>query len=197
MIPLSLQLWKGELYYESLISSSCLLTSILYHSGETLNARLFEMNPGQWHRLDTLFSILMFQSMFFYVVCLKNWHRRDQLQWMSLVVALVCQEANPWNVLFTIFPICFPIVIVGIYSVYFQFTATTQKEVLFVAEEPYNKKALIAACSLGLLSFCFFYLGLDEDRDWLRINHSLWHLLIGLASFFLVKSKAKRKEKKF
>jgi hypothetical protein len=43
---------------------------------------------------------------------------------------------------------------------------------------------------LAVVAFYFFKQGLDEDNDYLRLNHGMWHLLIGLSSYFVVSSKS-------
>ena len=37
-----------------------------------------------------------------------------------------------------------------------------------------------------VISLIFFYKGLDDLNDYLRIWHSLWHVFIGLTSFHLL-----------
>lgn len=46
----------------------------------------------------------------------------------------------------------------------------------------FNRKIYIG---LGLLTvaFAFFARGLDEDNDYLRLNHGLWHLFSSLAFY--------------
>jgi hypothetical protein len=35
----------------------------------------------------------------------------------------------------------------------------------------------------------FFIKGLDDENDYLRINHGMWHLFIGIAFFYLYQIK--------
>jgi predicted membrane channel-forming protein YqfA (hemolysin III family) len=47
--------------------------------------------------------------------------------------------------------------------------------------------------TLGTIALVFFVRGLDEDNDYLRINHGLWHFFVGLAIYFVYHSKQKGK----
>ena len=37
-----------------------------------------------------------------------------------------------------------------------------------------------------LIALCFFYKGLDDLNDYLRIWHALWHFFIGITSFYFL-----------
>ena len=37
---------------------------------------------------------------------------------------------------------------------------------------------------LLLPGFIFFKLGLDDENDWCRLNHNLWHFFVALAFIF-------------
>jgi len=198
LIPLVIQMWRVKKYYSSIIAASTMITSMMYHLGDSLHARLFWMNPGQWHRLDTLFTILVFQTTFSYFIACKYVRTREVMNVLSLIVAIFCQEANPWNVLFTIIPILFPGVALLIHKVYVSLShgqnssSRVEEEMLAREEEvviSFSSKRIMIGCGLTAIALVFFVFGLDEDHDWLRLNHGLWHLFIGLASYYLVSSK--------
>lgn len=46
----------------------------------------------------------------------------------------------------------------------------------------------LAVYSSIILAFIFFFKGLDEHSDYLRIFHSLWHILIGYSAFYIIQS---------
>lgn len=89
------------MYFECVIGASAMIVSILYHGSETVGTksvlpsfgRVLGMTPGNWHRLDNVFSILGF-------CCLALWfmdnqsHKVEELvRWTLLVICL-------WYVLF-------------------------------------------------------------------------------------------------
>ena len=48
------------------------------------------------------------------------------------------------------------------------------------------------AFALMCISLIFFYKGLDDLNDYLRIWHGLWHVFIGLTSFYLIQIQEKK-----
>eukprot|EP01112_Ceratiomyxa_fruticulosa_P009646 TRINITY_DN2525_c0_g1_i1.p1 TRINITY_DN2525_c0_g1~~TRINITY_DN2525_c0_g1_i1.p1 ORF type:complete len:232 (+),score=23.99 TRINITY_DN2525_c0_g1_i1:219-914(+) len=177
-IPLAINCIRRGLAYESIIGSCSAIASIMYHVGEiyfdTYWWKWGRMNPGQWHRLDNVFSILSFNALLFFLMENTNPTTIDILRWVSLAFTLYCQELSPWNIMCTVVPILLPLL-------------------LLIAKLLYNRKvpAWIKSTSfrIGLLllvvAVFFFVRGLDDDNDYLRINHGLWHFFIGLSFYFL------------
>jgi len=48
-----------------------------------------------------------------------------------------------------------------------------------------NPKPLKKGVLLMLVGFVCFIKGLDRDNDYLRLFHSLWHLIIGFSTYFV------------
>lgn len=42
-----------------------------------------------------------------------------------------------------------------------------------------------------VIAFLFFYKGLDDHNDYLRFYHGLWHLFVGIFSFYVWQCKLK------
>lgn len=47
-----------------------------------------------------------------------------------------------------------------------------------------NYKMFVKGTSIMCIAFFFFKLGLDDNNDYLRIYHGMWHLTVGFASFY-------------
>lgn len=136
------------------------------------------MDAGSWHRLDNVFAILMAQSMFLFFADFKAATTNDAVRWLCLTICLFFQELAPWNLLCTVIPILFAAAIMLSKYVFTQQLPTFDKLNLFLGS---------FSCLIGII---FFHRGLDDDNDWLRINHSIWHAMAGMATYFWYKCKA-------
>lgn len=139
---------------------------------------IWGMDAGSWHRLDNVFAILSVQILFLYFADLKSTTMNDAVRWISLVVTLFCQQLSPWNIVCTIIPILFSsLIMFGNY---------------FITQQLPHLKSInfILGFFTALLGIFFFQRGLDDENDYLRYNHSLWHAFAGLATYFFLKSKS-------
>jgi len=136
---------------------------------------------------------------------MKNHKTKETFKALSFIFALVCQEANPWNVIFTLLPVTLPIVLFGIHYIWDTLNPYSPAELEYEEEQFflqsksrvfYNKKLIGLGTFLGFVAFIFFAKGLDEERDWLRISHSLWHLFVGLSGYAFLKSRIVMKHSK-
>jgi hypothetical protein len=58
---------------------------------------------------------------------------------------------------------------------------------LFLYGKPkYNKSTIKKAGIFMIISLFFFYKGLDDLNDYLRIWHAFWHFFIGITSFYFL-----------
>lgn len=154
---------------------------MFYHIGDSLKkkygyVRILGMNDGNWHRLDNVFAILGFQALFFRLFIRDSrdldHNQRDiveLIRWCFLAFTLWCQECSPWDVKMTIIPIVAALIFVVIWYI-----AYPEKRVRFY------RKRLIAGIISMIIAIVFFVRGLDDERDWLRLNHGLWHAFGGL-----------------
>lgn len=51
-----------------------------------------------------------------------------------------------------------------------------------------SKWYLIGAALALPLALTFFALGLDDNADYLRLKHGMWHVMISLTGFFVVRA---------
>lgn len=90
---------------------------------------------------------------------------------------------SPWNIVCTIIPILFSlsIVLVKIFLT---------REFIRVDKKIYSLAALF-----GVIAGYFFYKGLDDLNDYLRLNHGLWHFFAGIAIYLFYLGKEIKTEK--
>lgn len=51
-------------------------------------------------------------------------------------------------------------------------------------EVKYNFNRLFASIGILLMAGQFFINGLVEKNDYLRLNHGLWHMFVGIAHYY-------------
>jgi hypothetical protein len=193
---------RREFYPEAIIGGMCLLTSTFYHVTQTAQFSIWNMNDGQWHRLDNVFVILTCQGLAYFLVFattveqtsyadniesleyhtphfLHEQRVMNMFRWFGLAFCLTCQERAPWDVTFTIIPIIIPALL------------ATLRMFLFVpkALRPRYNKLLLRASILFLCSVFFFVLGLDDANDYVRIKHGLWHAFVAVAFYYFFQCK--------
>lgn len=100
-------------------------------------------------------------------------HARKTM-YLTIVISIITQEKDPWNLTFTIIPIA----IFDILAIVLRVMYWNKIRVI------YNWKRL--AASLGILAAggYFFIKGLDEYDDYLRINHGIWHLMAAISNYY-------------
>ncbi|EGC32626.1 hypothetical protein DICPUDRAFT_38112 [Dictyostelium purpureum] len=187
-IPVVWHCIKRGSAYEGIIGIACAVSSMMYHVGEVFENtwwfKLSGMTSGQWHRLDNIFTILTFQALTFFLMDIQNQQVADALRWTFLVFTLYCQERAPWEIIFTVIPIVSTLVLLIIRHV------LKQK-----VPEWIKTKHFLYGIGFFFVAAFFFVRGLDDDNDYLRINHGIWHFFIGVAFYFIFLSKEKLNEK--
>jgi hypothetical protein len=202
-IPSLISCITRELFTEAIIGGMSILTSIFYHTCQTTRFSIWSMNDGRWHRLDNVFVILCCQGLAYYLLfatsidqtkmgdtmeplephAARFMHEQrvlNMFRWLGLALCLVCQERAPWEVTFTIIPVVIPTVL------------ALFRKYLFVPLEyrpRFNSQRILYATILFTFALFFFALGLDDDNDYLRIKHGMWHAFIGAAFYFFFRSK--------
>eukprot|EP01133_Synstelium_polycarpum_P008409 gene8409-9890_t len=183
-IPLGYLLIRRGHAYEAIVGIACAVSSMMYHVGEVYDKtplfKLTGMSAGQWHRLDNIFTILAFQALMFFLMEHNHPQIVDLLRWSFLVVTIYCQERAPWNIMYTIIPIGASLFLLIATFVY------KRK----VPEWIKNRYFFYGAICFVIAGF-FFARGLDDDNDYLRLNHGIWHLFIGFAFYFIFQSRDK------
>jgi len=187
-LPLGYYCIKRGSAYEAIVGTACAISSMMYHVGEVFeHTAWFQMTgltSGQWHRLDNVFTILTFQALMFFLMDHNHPQVIDFLRWSFLVFTLYCQEKAPWEIFYTILPI-------------------VSSLILLIAHHAYKRKVpewlktRHFAYGIGLIvvAAVFFVRGLDDDNDYLRLNHGIWHFCVGIAFYFIFLSREKQSTK--
>lgn len=121
----------------------------------------------------------------------KKRRRRDQFlreqrsavemwRWVFLVITVICQEAAPWVEFFTFLPIG-----IGWFVAMARLLWFTPKEF----RPMYSGKTLSAGIVCLLLGLYCFIRGLDDENDYLRMWHGMWHLFAALGIYCMFRSK--------
>jgi len=147
--------------------------------------RLLGLTAGQWHRLDNIFTILSFQYLILRIMRIKSARVFNFWQMILFSISIFCQEVGPWKIEFTIIPIIIPATALFIQWVFGSFAPTVPS-----AAENQGKKrtsTYVAFASICLIPaiYCFVK-GLDDENDWIRIHHSLWHVFLNLTVSFVL-----------
>jgi hypothetical protein len=101
----------------------------------------------------------------------------------GFILTLVMQVKHPWDLENTFVPIIVAFAVLT-YSL-----ATKGKGI-------YNMYYLKRGGTYLGIAIFFFILGLDDENDYLRIYHGLWHTFGSIASFYLWQS-VERNQKKY
>jgi len=103
-----------------------------------------------------------------------------QLQCLGLLISIWAQITDPWNIVYTLFPIVFMLV-VGL--------------ILMMCkpkERKYNFMVFINGLSCLIPGIALFYIGLNDDFDGpYRFCHGAWHVLVACSMFYLFQAKCK------
>jgi len=173
IVPVVCVLRRSGRTYEGIIAATTCGCSLLYHATEIAGTRLFFMTTENWHRLDNVFVNVALVTL-----CLFFMHNNPKvnelLQWMFIVVVTMFQEQSPWSALNGIIPFAAAAVLCAAKFLY-------QRQIprWFLGHPSFWKG--VASIAVGEV---FFIRGLDESSDYLRIQHSVWHLFTCLAALY-------------
>eukprot|EP00462_Mataza_sp_D1_P008791 CAMPEP_0175163842 /NCGR_PEP_ID=MMETSP0087-20121206/26019_1 /TAXON_ID=136419 /ORGANISM="Unknown Unknown, Strain D1" /LENGTH=187 /DNA_ID=CAMNT_0016452681 /DNA_START=1 /DNA_END=564 /DNA_ORIENTATION=- len=173
MAPSCILLFRKGMIFESMLGYFTMFTSFMYHFTETVETRYY-MNPGQWHRLDNIGAITCFATVFIYLMANQSKQVDDTLKFVSLWVITIMQEKAPWDILYTVLPI-----------LVFVSWPVCKWAVIKKEWPPYHWGNFRKGVGFLVLAFVCFLKGLDEKKDYLRIFHGCWHMLVGATSFYL------------
>ena len=93
----------------------------------------------------------------------------------GLFITLLMQYSHPWRIVNTFYPILIFSVIMFI-------------KVIFIRRSRLNRIFFFKGFVAMMFGVFFFIRGLDDDNDYLRINHGLWHCSASIATFYLWQS---------
>eukprot|EP00013_Stygamoeba_regulata_P013912 CAMPEP_0177669082 /NCGR_PEP_ID=MMETSP0447-20121125/23208_1 /TAXON_ID=0 /ORGANISM="Stygamoeba regulata, Strain BSH-02190019" /LENGTH=208 /DNA_ID=CAMNT_0019175839 /DNA_START=15 /DNA_END=641 /DNA_ORIENTATION=+ len=169
--------FRRRMYCEGVIGVFTVLTSVFYHMAETLRRSLLGMSAGQWHRLDNVFALLTFNGLVLNLLDVEDPKELELYRWICVCVVTWCQEAGPWDIRYTIGPLILP----GLFLIVHYFR--TGRFASMRRMDVFKGAGFIA------VAFIFFARGLDEDNDYLRLNHGLWHVFSSIAFHFFLSAK--------
>ena len=156
-----------------------MIVSIMYHLCESLDIKII-LEQKKWHELDNIGAMYAFSQMsvpltkFAYDL---NYITKKNYLFFFLI--LFFQQRGPWELINTILPLVIDFSIAII-------------QIIKYGPPNFNKKIMYNAAIFMGLSLFFFYKGLDDLNDYLRIWHSLWHCSIGITSFYFLQLQEKK-----
>jgi hypothetical protein len=187
LLPMTIIYYKSKEYSYFINGIMVVLTSTLYHICNTTNkfsggGTRYLFTEGEWHLLDNIFAILGFHFLFTalftnyneYKNLKKEKEKAEFIIWFIVLITLICQSIGPWKLINTIIPLVLSVLINFFHFFFFQ------KE-----SNKIDKKYLIYGIISLFIAFYFFYLGLDDMNDWIRIKHGFWHIFSAISFYFL------------
>ena len=177
--PALFLLIRKKYYFPVFMGLFTEITSFMYHFMESIALKKFmNMDEYQWHKLDNVGSIACFMSLAVFLMDNRNQELDTILNYTALVITILLQESDPWNILNTVVPILSYFLLIPIIS-----WKRGRKA-------RYNKKMHTYGL-IGLFpGVICFYIGLNEFKDYLRFFHGCWHFFVGVSSFFIWQCKA-------
>ena len=168
-------LLKRHLAFEVCLSAFTIATSFMYHLCDSLQlygSRGLWLGEGAWHRLDNVGSILCFVVLLIHFTDYADELHAQINKFVMLWLVLLAQEYAPWDLRFTVGPIALQVVIFAVKRIIVDGGTLP----------PLDPHMAKRAAALQGAAFVFFYFGLDEHSDPMRICHGLWHTFSAVAS---------------
>ena len=179
ILPTILLIYHQKDIFSYYIGYFSMIVSIMYHFCESLDVIII-LEQLKWHELDNIGAIYSFSQMTL-PLTIKNsdLNYRYKKNYIFFFFLLFIQQRGPWKLINTILPI----IIDFVYSFIL---------IIKYGKPVYNTSTIRKACLFMLIALCFFYKGLDDLNDYLRIWHALWHFFIGITSFYFLQIQEER-----
>lgn len=171
LIPGLLLMKYKRKFFEFYIGFLTFISSFLYHFTESIAIKII-LKPGRWHKLDNIGSIVGINSLL--INNFNNFTDENRLEanFISLIITFLFQFDHFWEIRNTIIPI-----LLCIFCLVLNY--------VFCGVPKINKSYLLKGLGFLTIAIFMFIYGLDDDKDYLRIFHSLWHFFIGISTFYL------------
>ena len=169
---LFLMKYQGRIfsYYFSIFG---IIVSFMYHLCESLDIIIF-IPQLKWHELDNIAAIYCLNNLMLSFTKLGlNIEEIEKTNYLSTIFILIIQKRGPWDLTNTLIPI----ILCGIYVIY--------HIIKYGFPDYYNRTQLIKGIIFFGIGLVMFIRGLDDLNDYIRIYHTLWHLFIGTAFYYL------------
>jgi len=150
-----------------------MLVSIMYHFCESFDIVII-LEQLKWHELDNIGAIYSFSQMTLPLTKKnKDLNYKYKKNYIFFFFLLFIQQRGPWELINTILPL-----IIDFSYAFFLMSKYGMPK--------YNKSTFQQACVFMIISLFFFYKGLDDLNDYLRIWHAIWHFFVGITSFYFM-----------
>lgn len=164
-------LYRRRLPFECMAGCFSVLVSFMYHTCECFDTIVY-LSPLRWHRLDNIGAITSLTVTCVHMACIENQLIVDYAKFAMFFVVVVLQEGRPWDVEFTLLPVC---VGVAVPFVSHAMWKRRRKGLLW-------QRVFVGCALLGMAVVCF-QLGLDEKNDPFRMFHGFFHVFVALGIF--------------
>ena len=170
-IPIVRLMYLKNRHYHFIIGFFTICFTIFYHLCDDLDISLI-FNVQRWHKLDNIASITSLSSLIIYLMNIQDNNINLMLNYVSFFIVLIFQIEDPFKNENIFAPL---IIILIIYLI----------SLVFLGFPKINKDICIYKTILYLvIGGGAFILSIDENKDYLRIIHSIWHLFICLQGFY-------------
>lgn len=102
---------------------------------------------------------------------------RLQLSWIYLFLVIILQQQYYTNLVATLGPIVLSFIVMLVKLAFFE---------NWVTAKPINKVYLKRGLPFILVGLLAFIKGLDDQHDYLRLWHGLWHLSISTGTYHIL-----------
>lgn len=216
-LPSVVLCWRRGRMHEAVVGLALCVVSILYHSSEALEVRVWGMNPGQWHRLDNVFIITVMISLALSLTSADpdaygeatpfeigaagadamDVHTAKARQRRDRFLQRQRRGTELWRwVLLAVTVVCQE---KGPWVEFYTFLpivlgwAVGLVRLLVCTPREfrplYSVRTLVAGVVLLLCGLLCFVRGLDDGSDYLRMWHGMWHLFGSLGVMVLFYAK--------
>jgi hypothetical protein len=100
-LPLVINCFRHGKLFEGLVFFCSMMSSFFYHLGEIYN-HVYYLKYHEWHRLDNVFAIASFGLYALYITGNSD---EELLTYLTVIIAILAQEKDPWNLSYTVWPI--------------------------------------------------------------------------------------------
>jgi len=176
MIPTAFKAWNSGLYFDAIVGVFAILTSTAYHTLETLNTRFLGGDSLRFHQADNVFSVALFCFFAIQFAQVESPAVTDLFKLVILGTSVCVQCIAPWNPWYSFVPIATS------YGGVIAYLLVKRKR-----PEICWKNFRVAAATF-LLAIITFVVGLQDDYDYLRIFHGLWHFFVSIFGYTIIAS---------
>ena len=175
----------ARLHHESVVFGAAGAFSMLFHIAESLDREVLWIAPQHWHRLDNTFAVYAFCLVALGATGLHSRSvrraRAETLRAIALLCALLAQEVNAWSMVGgALLP---ALLITTCCAVDIAQSGARRARLIVLC---FRVDAPLGAGCVAISTLCFA-LSLDRGVDHLRILHGLWHVLLSVGYFLLLR----------